>query len=289
MCHSSRLVSTLPARTNRYHKGTSLERAAHHMQVSIWLYILYQTSLTSCLLLCIGLSAGLRRRSPVRLCAVALAVSILSAWMTNAAPLLRGMTLFLCASSAPILAWPGAPKRIWMRMIAGGCFLSLGMAGMLRFAAPFGLPSVLIVLGVCMLLRAVPAVLPKQETAFRLATVDVRHGAHHLTLTGLIDSGNLLRDPVTGLPVIVISRRAAMRLVQLPGEGKVTYPFRLITVHTVSGVGLMTVFHPDSVCLLTERGWQRVETLLGLSPEGYDGFQALVPAGLMAGDMAMTI
>jgi hypothetical protein len=159
----------------------------------------------------------------------------------------------------------------------------------MRFAAPFGMPAVLSVLAVCLLMRTVPAVLPKPEEAPALATVDVRHGAHHLTLTALIDSGNLLRDPVTGLPVIVISRRAAMRLVQLPGEGKVVYPFRLITVRTVNGTGLMTVFHPDSVCLLTPAGWVRVETLLGVSPEGYDGFQALVPARLMASGLAMTI
>lgn len=259
------------------------------MQVSIWLYILYQTSLTSCLLMCIGLSAGLRRRSPVCLCAVSLAAGGLCAWMVNAPPLLRGIALLLCAASAPILAWPGAPKRIWMRMIASGCFLSLGMAGLMRFMAPFGLPAAILVLGVCLLLRAVPAVLPKPGEGPPLATVDIRHGAHHLTLTGLIDSGNLLRDPVTALPVIVISRRAAMRLIPLPGEGKVVYPFRLMTVRTVSGTGLMTVFHPDSVCLLTKQGWQRVETLLGVSPEGYDGFQALVPAGLMTNELAMTM
>lgn len=259
------------------------------MQVSIWLYILYQACLTGCLLLCIGLSAGLRRRSPLRLAAVSLAVGGVCAAMTNAPPLLRGVVLLICAAAAPLLAWPGAPKRIRLRMIASGCFLSLGEAGLMRFAAPFGLPSALIVLGACLLLRAIPTILPKPEDAPRLATVDIRHGGHHLTLTGLIDSGNLLRDPVTGLPVIVISRRAAARLISLPGEGKIVYPFRLLDVRTVSGTGMMTVFHPDSVCLLTERGWQRVETLLGLSPEGYDGFQALVPAGLLSGGLAMTI
>ncbi len=259
------------------------------MQVSIWLYIIYQTGLTSCLLMCIGLSAGLRRKAPLRLCGVSLAVGCVAAWMVNAPPLLRGMTLLLCAACAPLLAWPGAPKRIWSRMIASGCFLSLGMAGLMRFAAPFGLPAALIVLGVCLLLRAAPVILPKSGETPPLATVDIRHGAHHLTLTGLIDSGNLLRDPVTTLPVIIISRRAAMRLIPLPEDGKVAYPFRLITVRTVSGMGMMMVFHPDSVCLLTKQGWQRVETLLGVSPEGYDGFQALVPAGLMTNDLAMTM
>ena len=94
---------------------------------------------------------------------------------------------------------------------------------------------------------------------------------------------------VTGLPVIVISKRAAERLVQLPPEGKLTYPFRLLHVRTVSGTSMMTIFHPDSVCVKTPEGWQRVETLLGVSPEGYDGFQALVPASLMASDLAATM
>lgn len=259
------------------------------MRVSIWLYILYQTSLTGCLLMCIGLCAGLRRRSPLRLLLTSLGTALLCAWMTSAPPWLRAVSLLLCAGMAPILAWHGAPRRIWTRMIATGCFLSLGMTGVMRFAAPFGLPAAVIVLLVCLLLRYTPAALPRPEEAPALATVDVRHGAHHLTLTALIDSGNLLRDPVTGLPVIVISRRAAMRLVQLPGEGKVVYPFRLLTIRTVSGHGMMTVFHPDSVYLLKNGQWVRTEALLGVSPEGYDGFQALVPASLMTRDLAMTI
>ena len=259
------------------------------MRVSIWLYLLEQTSLTSCLLLAIGLSAGLQRRSPLRLMLVSVATAILSAGMANTSDLLRVCTLLAVAVCAPVLAWPGVPKRLRLRLIASGSFLSLGLTGLMRFAAPFALPSALIVLLGCLLLRAVPRVLPKPAERPGLATVDVRHGPHHLTLTALIDSGNLLRDPVTGLPVIVISRRAAQRLIQLPPEGKLTYPFRLLTVRTVSGTGMMTVFHPDSVCLLLPEGWTRVETLLGVSPEGYDGFQALVPASLMTSELAMTM
>ncbi len=258
------------------------------MRVSIWLYILEQTSLTLCLLLCLGLSAGLHRKFPLRLCGVSIGVAILCACMVNASPLLRGLTLLLCAVAAPLLAWPGAPKRIWPRLIASGCFLSLGLTGMLRFLTPFALPSAVLVLLCCALLRAVPLVMPKPEETPRLATVDVRHGAHHLTLTALIDSGNLLRDAVTGLPVIVISRRAAQRLVSLPPKGRLTYPFRLLTVRTISGTSMMMVFHPDSVCLLLPEGWTRVETLLGVSPEGYDGFQALVPASLMQPEAALS-
>ena len=259
------------------------------MRVSSWLYILEQTSMTCCLLMCVGLSAGLRKKSPLRLTAVSLGTAVLSAWMLTAPAWLRAAALLLCAIFAPVLAWPGAPRRIWGRMIAAGCFLSLGMTGLMRFLQPYGWPSALTLLGGCLLLRAAPVLLPKPQESPRLATVDIRHGGHHLTLTALIDSGNLLRDPVTALPVIVISRRAAMRLVQLPQEGRLTYPFRLLTVRTVNGSGMMTVFHPDSVSLLMPEGWRRVETLLGVSPEGYDGFQALVPSSLMTHDLALTI
>lgn len=259
------------------------------MRVSIWMYMLQQTSLTSCLLLAVGLSAGLRRQSPLRLTLVSLVTAFLGAVMADAPELLRVSALAAVALGAPVLAWPGVPKRLWTRLICAGCFLSLGVTGLMRFAAPLALPAALIVLLCCLLLRSIPVILPKPEEAPRLATVDVRHGPHHLTLTALIDSGNLLRDPVTGLPVIIISCRAAQRLVQLPPKGKLTYPFRLLTVRTVSGTGTMTVFHPDSVCLLLPDGWTRVETLLGVSPEGYDGFQALVPSCLMAGNLAMTI
>lgn len=240
-------------------------------------------------MLAIGLSAGLRQRSVPRLLGVSLGVAVMSAGMTNAPDLLRAAGLMMCAVCAPILAWPGVPQRLYARMIASGCFLALGVTGVMRFMQPFLMPPEVMVLLGCLLLRAVPLLLPKPEEIPQLATIDIRHGSHHLTLTALIDSGNLLRDGVTGLPVVVVSRRAAERLVQLPAKGKLTYPFRLMTVRTISGTTLMTVFHPDSVCIQTGSGWQRVETLLGVSPEGYDGFQALVPASLMAEKIAASI
>ena len=240
-----------------------------------------QTGINACLLLTIGLCGGLTRRSPLRLAGTSLVIAALSAWMSNAMPLLRAMTLLACAVGGPLLAWPGVPKRLWMRLIASGCFLALGFTGLMRFMHGLALPSAVMVLLGCALLRSVAVIRPRVQELPRLAAVDVRHGAHHLTMTALIDSGNLLRDSVTGLPVVVVSRRAAERLVQLPQKGKLTYPFRLLSVRTISGTALMTVFHPDSVCIQTPEGWQRRETLLGVSPDGYDGFQALVPACLV--------
>ena len=106
-------------------------------------------------------------------------------------------------------------------------------------------------------------------------------GGHRLTLTALIDSGNLLRDPVTGLPVIVISRRAASRLTVLPQPGRLTPGMRLLSVRTVAGTALMAVFRPSAVFIEEKGVWRAVNAIVGLSPDGYEGFQALVPASLI--------
>lgn len=216
-------------------------------------------------------------------------VAVLSAVMMNAPGLARGCALLACAVCAPLLAWPGVPRRLRVRMVTAGSFLSLGVTGLMRLMSSWGLPPPVMILLGCLVLRLIPVAAPHPADAPRLAAVDIRHGAHHLTLTALIDSGNLLRDAVTGLPVIVISRRAAQRLVQLPQEGKLTYPFRLMGVRTVSGTGMMVIFHPDSVYIQTPEGWQRVETLLGVSPDGYEGFQALVPVRLISDAAALSV
>ena len=96
-----------------------------------------------------------------------------------------------------------------------------------------------------------------------------------------MDSGNLLRDPVTGLPVIVMSRKAASQLVPLPEEDNLPPGMRLISVRTVAGPSLMAVFRPEQVRVLLPGGWRSARAIVGLSPDGYEGFQALLPASLL--------
>ena len=56
---------------------------------------------------------------------------------------------------------------------------------------------------------------------------------------------------------------------------------RLLPVRTVSGVALMTILRPDQLRIRTGGAWQAAEALIGLSPGGGEGFQALVPASLL--------
>lgn len=81
-----------------------------------------------------------------------------------------------------------------------------------------------------------------------------------------VDSGNTLRDPVTGRPVLVLTRAAAMKI--LPEEAQFLplllsasnaaelvertqreglTGWRLISFHSVGGGGMMPCFHPTAV------------------------------------------
>ena len=112
------------------------------------------------------------------------------------------------------------------------------------------------------------------------ATVELMHQGHIVTLTALVDTGNLLRDPLTGLPVIVVSRQAARKLTSLPAPGQLLPGMRLISVRTAAGSALMAIFRPQRVRVLSGQTWREVRAMVGLSPDGYEGAQALLPACL---------
>lgn len=252
------------------------------MRVSGWLYLLEQTISSACLLMASGLCTGMRLHSPWRL----LLLSPMLAVVTMAAqPLslpLRLLVLLPAAALSPILVWPAAPLRIRLRMALYSPALSLMLSGLLRLLAPLPLPGFLLLLIGCTALSLASLRASGSSPPPRCTAVDLRVGAQRASLSALVDSGNLLRDSVTGRPVVVISRQAAAKLMILPPEGTLLPGMRLMTVRTVSGTGLMTILRPDSLRIRTDGTWQSAEAVIGISPDGHEGFQALVPSCLMS-------
>ena len=102
-----------------------------------------------------------------------------------------------------------------------------------------------------------------------------------VTLDGLVDSGNLLRDPVTALPVVV-APYAALRAHLPEGlrcDDLSTLPrgFRLLSVRTAGGRAMLMCFRPRALYVRQGRVWRAAEAVVAVSPALY-GNTALLPA-----------
>ena len=103
----------------------------------------------------------------------------------------------------------------------------------------------------------------------------------------MVDSGNLLRDPMSGRRVIVVERAAmASALPQnFPREGEMCRDhelarrLRLIPAQTATGEGMLTALIPDSLTVTDGSGSRSADYLIApTSLAGKIGdFDALIP------------
>lgn len=246
--------------------------------MSAWFYLLQQSASAWSLLLSLGLHMGLRKASLLRLTATALACgSICLLCAMQGDPLLRTAALMSITILAPMAAWPNIPRARRRAMCLCSLLLALLMTGCTRLLHSLGLRHAPLVMAQFALLPLLIHLVPDMARSSCI-TLRITHACQCLSLTALVDTGNLLHDPLTHLPVIVISRQAASKL--LPNTGELLPGMRLISVRTVAGTALMPIFRPQQLQLLLPQGWQSVHAVVGLSPDGYSGFQALVPASV---------
>lgn len=245
------------------------------MRVSVWLYLMEQSLGAAAVIL--ACARMLRLRCPLRRAAL---LSLLgggaSLWAAMcASPWLQaGGLLLLCA--LPRLALHPLPGRSGARSMQLTLVATMVSASLCSLTAQLGLPPKLVPLSACgaLLLR------PSATLHTDCAQLVIRKGAARVTLAALTDSGNLLQDPLTRLPVIVCARKAIAPL--FPQASTEPYPtgMRLISVRTVAGTALMPLFRPDSLQLRIHGAWQDCSAVIGLAPCDYRGCQAIVPSSL---------
>ncbi len=250
------------------------------MRISGWLFLLEQFLAGFAMMMTLSRLSGVRMRWG-RCLTVSLGAAGMALGFVRLNMALRFLGLMLLSAGTAWMALPGLPR--YMKPRAALCAMLLGLlyAAAARWLNGVPLPALVLSGLIAAFLMTLPRAIPKPAELPRLAAVDVRCGAHRIGLTALIDSGNLLRDAVTGLPVVVISQCAASRLVALPSNHDLAPGMRLMPVRTISGTTLMVLFRPDETRLCIGKTWQTVQCLIGVSPGGGEGFQALVPASLL--------
>lgn len=134
-----------------------------------------------------------------------------------------------------------------------------------------------------------------RQTAQRFCTLSVRLDGVKWEMEGLCDSGNLLCDPISGTPVIVVDRevwlgslpQALRRMVESGGRemdvGAQGKRVRIVPMHTAQGSALAVALLPDEVLIGHKNGKCRaVQALVAPSGQPLPGeICAIVPAALL--------
>lgn len=122
--------------------------------------------------------------------------------------------------------------------------------------------------------------------------LEIQEGAARVTLRALVDSGNLLTDPFSGRPVILV-RSALLLPLGLPPDEKArpeqARKTRVLIAHTAGGNRTMIGYLPDLILLFCENEPEEkrvLDALIAWDPEekrDYAGYGAILPAGLAEG------
>lgn len=125
----------------------------------------------------------------------------------------------------------GALKRggifLLLSMSMGGIALSLGRGDLL---------SLVLCALICLLLSLVS--FGGQVGGREYVPLKIAHEGRSASLIALKDTGNTLRDPITGEPVLIISAEAAGRLTGLTAE-QLQHPMETLAVRPVPGLRLI--------------------------------------------------
>ena len=119
--------------------------------------------------------------------------------------------------------------------------------------------------------------------------VDTKQGG--VEFDALVDTGNRLREPLSGLPVLIVGRRSlgnAVDAENLNQVGSRMPPgFRMVRYGALGGGGEMLCFKPESVCVWKEGAWREAPDLwVAIYPGDMpSGLEALAPPVFESAEM----
>lgn len=136
------------------------------------------------------------------------------------------------------------------------------------------------------------------RTAQRNAEVEITYAGRTVCLHAMTDSGNLLREPMSGRPCIVADLDALSTLLprEVTAAARRGEPqalerlplcyakqIRLIPTHTASGEGFLLGLRPDCVRIHGRQGKREVDAVIALAELGHTagGNEALLPSVLL--------
>lgn len=149
-------------------------------------------------------------------------------------------------------------------LISSGIAGALGLTGVRAALVGSGVGG----MAICALYRSHPPGLRRYRISVRLVV-----NRRSVCFTALVDTGNRLREPLSGLPVLIAE--AGLLKGAIPATG-----CRVLRYGAVGSQGVMTCFRPTSVWIESGLRLKRApDTWIGVSPDPLPGvFRALAPS-----------
>ncbi len=172
-------------------------------------------------------------------------------------------------------------------VLGGFCsfIISLLQRGGKGINLPTGLVLLIVVLYCYVLMNVVKVFYKKQKISKYIYKTQIKHRGKNIKIEAYLDSGNILVDKQTNLPVVIINYKTFNKLLpEIDFEkfmfSKIDCNFgRYIDFDTVSGKGKMFVFQVDEICIDFEGKETKISALLGISSSCFNknaGFEALL-------------
>ncbi len=100
----------------------------------------------------------------------------------------------------------------------------------------------------------------------------------------LADSGNLVTEPFSALPVIIVVSGALPKPYDSPESTYFPFPIRIIPYYTGTGKGCFFGFRPDKIeLLIPAKKPKRIDAFIGIDTANvsYSGYDGIIPASVI--------
>lgn len=168
-------------------------------------------------------------------------------------------------------------------------FTEAGMGGMItaayyigrRRATAAGVIGLALLFGGALVLYGLYC---RKKVYARNMKIEVTFGETRVQADVLVDSGNLVTEPFSALPVVILSAAVLPAPLNKPDLESSPVPLRAIPIRTGTGLGLLYGFIPDSITLCPPfEKHRRVDAVIGIDTDNTDfaGCDGLLPGALL--------
>lgn len=261
-----------------------------NMELSLELFLLDNTLMNLLMLRLASAISGLKLR-PLFGVAVSLFGAVYALLSLTILPVLHLWVCkaLLCVTAAiPLIHGKRDILRALLALLAAACLtggmmlgLCLMLGGTLSNGGLIGtVPVRIALMGIsagCLLPRMVRAALSAYRSRNRRIAIRIVLADRTLALTALADSGNLLTEPLSGKPVVVVDQRL---MPEYAGGRPVPYT-------TVNGEGMLYAIEPKSIRVFQD-GWHSIDAMVAASAAPVEGVQAIIDSALLPKERGKT-